>query len=58
MRKHFKKGKKKLWMVENTQLKAELGEIPAPLCEARKPHDIAYSHKKALQQQWETGKPR
>lgn len=46
-------------MVGNTQFQAEPGKVPVPLCQARKPHDDAYSHKKkALQQQWETGKPR
>lgn len=35
-------------MVGNTQLQAEPGKVPVPLCQARKPHDAAYSHKKKL----------
>lgn len=43
-------------MIGNTQLHAELGKVPASVCQLRKPHDT--DTEKTLQQQWEMVKAR
>lgn len=46
-------------MIGNTQLHAELGKIPAPVCQLRKLHDTdTGKEKKTLQQQKEMVRPR